>query len=245
MKSLKLMRSTSIVNLTLLASIAVAQNTGANLNSIKDNWTGFYGGFNIGGIFNDIDLKSNHFGLANPAGTCNKNSNYSSFFPGVQLGYLSQFESKFILGIEGDFTYNVNRTSNINCDCSFTSSVSDHYSIKNRSQGSVRGRLGYLVKPHMLPFVSAGGSFADLGTAYSNEGGDKYSTTITKAGWLVGAGLEWNFFPTWSVRTEYYHVNYNNINLSIPNIYGLYDSSGSAHVNLSSNNIRLAINHWF
>lgn len=247
MKSLKLKLSASLVSFTLLSSVAVAQNitTKVSSNPIQNNWTGLYGGFNIGGVFNDADLKSNHFGLTDSTGTCNADSNFSSFFPGVQLGYLRQFESKFVLGVEGDFTYNVDQTGNVNCNCPATPGVSDRYSIKNQLQGSIRGRLGYSVHPHILPFVSAGGSFADLGMTYSNEGGDYYSTSTTKPGWLVGAGFEWGFFHTWSVRAEYYYVDYSSMNMSIPNIYGLYDSNGGAHVNLSANNVRLAINHWF
>jgi outer membrane immunogenic protein len=250
MKSFKLKFSTSIMSLTLLSGVAIAQNTKTNMhqaNPTKNqyNWTGFYGGLNVGGVFNDVDLNSNHFGLTDPTGTCNASSNFSSFFPGVQLGYLRQLESNVILGVEGDFTYNVDQTGKVSCNCPVTPSVSDHYSIKNRLQGSIRGRLGYLVKPQILPFLSAGGSFADLGMAYNNEGGDYYSTNTTQSGWLVGGGLEWGFTHNWSVRAEYYYIDYSSMNMKIPNIYGLYDPNGNAHVNLNANNVRLAINHWF
>ena len=236
--------------LTFLSGLAIAQNVKAEVHQLSStqnqyDWTGFYGGLNIGGVFNDTDLNSNHFGLTDPSGVFNANSNFSSFFPGVQLGYLRQLESNIVLGVEGDVTYNVHQTGKVSCNCPVTPSVSDHYAIKNRLQGAIRGRLGYLVKPQIIPFLSAGGSFADLGIAYNNEGDDFYSKNITQSGWLVGGGLEWGFAHNWSVRAEYYYIDYSGMNMKIPNIYGLNDPNGNAHVNLHTNNARFAINYWF
>lgn len=245
MNSLELKRLISIVNLMLLASIALAQHGGEHFNAIQNNWTGSYGGFNIGGIFNDVDLNSNHFGFTDPTETCNANSHFSSLFPGVQFGYLRKLNSNVVLGIEGDFTYNVDQKNKVACSCPLTPSVSDRYTIKNRVQGSIRGRLGYLFNPKILPFLSAGASFADLGASYTNEGGDYYSTNRTQPGWLVGGGLEWDFANSWTLRAEYYYINYNKMNMNIPNIYGLYDPNGNAAVNLSTNNVRVALSYWF
>jgi outer membrane immunogenic protein len=80
---------------------------------------------------------------------------------------------------------------------------------------------------------------------YNNDGDDYYSTNTTKSGWLIGGGLEWGFTHYWLVRAEYYYIDYSSMNMKIPNIYGLYDPTGSAHINLNVNNVRLAINHWF
>lgn len=254
MESIKLKFSTGVISLGLmfLSSLTVAQNikTDMSLDHVaysklnQKKWMGVYGGFNMGGVFNNADLNSNHFGLTGPTGTYKANSNFSSFFPGVQLGYSRQFESKVVLGVEGDFTYNVNQSDQVNSSCSVNPGVVDSYTIKNRLQGAIHGRIGYSIKPHVLPFISAGGSFADLGMAYNNEVGDSYSTNTTQSGWLVGGGLEWRFKQNWSMRAEYYYIDYSSMNMSIPNIYGLYDSTGSAHVNLSANNVRFAINYW-
>ena len=80
---------------------------------------------------------------------------------------------------------------------------------------------------------------------YKNEGGDYYSNTTTKAGWLLGAGIEWAFMAHWSVRAEYYYVGYGNgINLKIPAVYGLEDPNGKGHVDLSSNNVVVGLSYW-
>ena len=150
-----------------------------------------------------------------------------------------------MLGVEGDFTYNVNQTGKADCNCTVTPGVFDLYTIKNRLQGSARGRLGYLLKSSILPFISAGGSFADLSMAYNNEVGNVYSTKTIQSGWVVGAGLEWGFADTCSVRAEYYYIDYNKIKMGIPTLYGLYDPNASAAINFNSNNLRLAVNYWF
>lgn len=213
--------------------------------NIPSTWTGLYGGVNLGGVFNHATLSSNHFGLIEPSGTCDGSTNFSSFFPGVQGGYLFALKPKFIVGVEGDFTYNVNPSGEVNCNCPNSQNVGDNYAIKNRLQGSIRGRVGYLAKPKLMPFVSAGASFSDLTTSYRNEGGDLYSMESTQPGWLVGGGVEWTFKPLWSLRAEYYYIDYSRAAWNMPTIYGLYDAEGRTQFDLSNNNIRLAINHWF
>jgi len=115
-------------------------------------------------------------------------------------------------------------------------------------QTSIKGRLGHILnwdKNTLLPYLTAGASFANAGLTYKNEASDYYSNNTTKAGWLIGTGIEWLFKQHWSLRAEYYYVNYGKtINLKIPSIYGLLDPNGHARINLSSNNIVLSLNYW-
>ena len=96
----------------------------------------------------------------------------------------------------------------------------------------------------LLPYLTAGASFAHVGLVYRNEGGDYYSANTNQAGGLIGAGLEWAFREHWSLRAEYDYINYSPIKLDIPSVYGLIDPNGKAHVNLSSHNVVLAFNYW-
>ncbi len=214
-------------------------------NEYPEFWTGFYGGISIGGKFASTDLRANHLGLVNPDGTCNVDSSSESFFPGVQFGYLHQFESNVVLGVEGDFTYNTQNRENITCPCPTYLQARDHFRVENLLQGSLRGRLGYAVKGNLLPFVSVGVSFADMGINYSNEGRNSYNKTATQAGWLAGAGLEWGFTDDLSVRAEYYYTAYNRLNIAIPTVYGLTDPNGAGHLNVTDNTLKIALNYWF
>ena len=240
-----------IMGLTLLADITLAGGVPviveSNETTLSSEWTGLYGGLNIGGIFNNADLEAHQLGFTDPDEACDKSANFSSFFPGLQLGYAYQFDTQIVLGVEGDFTYNVNHSDDVACVCDFNPRVSDQFSIKNKLQGSLRGRIGYALDNHLLPFFTAGGSLADLGLSYHNEDGDHYSKNTTQGGWLVGAGLEWGPSPDWSLRAEYYYTSYgsNAMDMKIPTIYGLFDANGEAHVKLNANNVRVAVNYWF
>lgn len=208
-------------------------------------WSGFYGGGNIGGIFNRASINSKHVALSNIEGVCSNNVGFSSFFAGAQAGVVHQFDSKVVLGVEGDFTYNVSQNGTSQCDCEFDNSIYDQLYLKNRNQGSIRGRVGYAMNHNLLPFFTAGGSFANLGLRYSNEASDSYTASQIQPGWVIGAGLEWAYSEKWSVRMEYYYNRYNELQMAMPTIYQVYDSYGGANANLYSNNIRAAVNYWF
>jgi len=129
----------------------------------------------------------------------------------------------------------------------FNHDVYDQFQFKNQTQTSIKGQLGWVQdwNKHILPYLTAGASFANVGLTYQNEGGDYYSTTTTKPGWLIGVGVEWAFTKHWSLRSEYSFVDYGKaVNLEIPTVYGLNDPNGNAKVNLKSNNIMVAINYW-
>ncbi len=208
-------------------------------------WSGLYGGGNIGGIFNHATIDSQHVALSNAYGVCSNSVGFSSFFAGAQAGIAHQFDSNFVLGIEGDFTYNVSQNATTQCDCEFDASIYDQLYIKNKNQGSIRGRVGYAMPKNLLPYFTAGGSFANLGLVYSNEVANRYTASQIQPGWVVGAGLEWAYSAKWSMRLEYYYNQYNELQMSMPWIYGVFDTGAYAKANLYSNNIRAAVNYWF
>lgn len=224
-----------------LAGIAYADNDFSSLN----NWTGLYAGINAGYVLNDVQLTSQQLGFTNPDETCDNNSDFSSFSPGIQLGYLHQFSNYWVGGIEFNTTFNANRKITLKCDCPSNSYVSDQFIFNNFMQGAIKGRLGRAINNNLLPYVTTGGSFALVGLSYDNEGGDHYSQNTTEAGWLVGAGIEWAYQKHWSLRIEYSYIDYGNvIKMKIPTVYDLMDPNGNAKAKLNSHNVTLAINYW-
>jgi outer membrane immunogenic protein len=81
--------------------------------------------------------------------------------------------------------------------------------------GTLRGRLGLLVTPTWLDYVS--GSLAYGGVKASDTlvqtgtngfvGTGSGSLSGTRAGWALGGGLEWMVAPRWSVKAEYLHYD--------------------------------------
>ncbi|MGB8898002.1 MAG: outer membrane beta-barrel protein [Methylocella sp.] len=60
--------------------------------------------------------------------------------------------------------------------------------------GTLRGRYGYLFTPTLLVYGTGGFAYGGTGTS---------SLTTTPLGWAAGGGLEWMFFPNWSLKVEY------------------------------------------
>lgn len=233
----------SVVITISMVGIAHAQN------SLLSDWTGFYVGGNAGVIFNDVDVKSEQLGFTNPDERCDTSGNFASFFPGVQVGYKYQYPNYFVSGIEANVTVNTNQKDTLDCDCSTNGEVYDRFAFKNRMQGSIKGIVGRAMSWNnrmVLPYLTAGVSLADLELAYSNEGGDHYSSSDAQAGFIVGAGIEWAFMKNWTLRAEYSYMYYGNaIDLDIPTVYGLDDPNGGGHADLSTNNLSIAANYWF
>jgi outer membrane immunogenic protein len=221
-----------------LVGIAYADN---------NNWTGFYAGADANVAFNDVQLTSHQLGFTSPSETCNMNLDFATFSPGFQLGYMYQFSNSIVPGIEINTTFNINQKQTSSCNSKFNHDVYDRFIFRDQMQTSIKGRLGWAQdwNKNILPYLTTGASFAHVGLAYKNEGGDDYSHSTTHIGWLIGAGIEWAFMEHWSLRTEYNFVDYGKvINLGIPTVYGLNDPNGNASVNLRSNNIMVAISYW-
>lgn len=229
----------------ILIAIGMVELAHADL---VNSWTGFYAGVNAGLAFNNAQLRSQQLGFTDPSEHCNTNSDLSTFFPGLQLGFMHQFPNTFVAGLETNLTVNTNQNNTSSCSSVYNPNVSDRFLLRNQMQSSIKGRVGRALKWNkndILPFITTGASIANVGLTYSNEGGDYFSKHNTQAGWLIGAGIEWAFKQNWSLRAEYSYIGYGNtIRLKIPSVYGLIDPNGNASVNLSSNNVTVSVNYW-
>jgi opacity protein-like surface antigen len=231
----------------LLACLAqVLSHTNAHAAEEAMGFTGVYAGASAGFLVNGQGLTAHHAGFTQLDGACDSNGEFLSFAPSAQIGFTYELQSKVVLGLEADFSYNVNQSGRLACRCPTNVIVNDSFTSLNRLQGSLRARIGYAMKDStFLPFVILGGSLADLGLSYSNEINDSYSAETARMGWLVGAGLEWKLARAWSLRAEYQFVAYTSINLEIPTIYSLTDPAGSANANFYANQMRFAVSYWF
>src|SRR5262245_52868569 len=171
----------------------------------------------------------------------------TSYTIGPFVGYRLQFGG-WVVGIEGDWSWK-NSESSLSQSSStsipvttFTPPFSgspgffttnnylrtDQFSgsVKQKSDSSIRARLGWLVTPWSLLYVTGGvafeevtGSFAYSGTLYScgssapssactsspsvATASTAVSWTDTRVGSTVGAGWEQELFPGWKWRAEY------------------------------------------
>lgn len=230
-----------------LAGVANANNF-IHHSSLINNWTGFNAGVNGGLVFNNTQLNSQQIGFTSLSEHCNTSSDFSTYFRGIQLGYTYQFPNSFVSGIDANITFNTNQKNTLGCKCLNNPTVSDLFSFRNQKQSSIKGRVGQALnwnKNLVLPYFTAGASFAKVGLTYKNEENDYYSKNTTQAGWLIGTGIEWAFQKNWSLCAEYNFLDYGNIiKLKIPRLYGLIDPNGNAQVALRANTVAIAINYW-
>jgi outer membrane immunogenic protein len=232
------------------------------------NWTGFYVGVNVGGdwIGKDNAVLSLPPGppqaflpaLANGFIPTNYGTTGAGVIGGVQAGYNWQMQS-LVLGLEADFSgssLNKTQTQNI-VPGGLSSSFSNVYSTKVDYLGTLRGRLGGLVSPTLLAYLTGGFAYGQVSHSFSESLGVPAqinqsfgSVRNLDAGWTVGAGLEWALGNNVTIRGEYLYVNLrgdsftttsNNPNCGLPNACSFTLSSN----NLSLNIVRAAINYKF
>jgi outer membrane immunogenic protein len=81
--------------------------------------------------------------------------------------------------------------------------------------GTLRGRLGLLVKPTWLAYVTGGLAYGGVkasDTLFQTGtngfiGAGNGSLSGIRPGWTLGAGLELMVAPRWSVKAEYLHYD--------------------------------------
>ncbi len=177
------------------------------------------------------------------------NESQSGIIGGGQIGYNYQIGSQFVVGLETDFQGTSSRGHSLLSGSSFADTApiiepppreAEYFTLGGLSQESVnaslnwlgtfRGRVGYLITPDLLAFVTGGLSYggasvnnkfaAIQSTALQNEldvanvsaagtqgyvgGGSKSQVLV---GWNIGAGLEWKFLENWSLKAEALYWN--------------------------------------
>jgi outer membrane immunogenic protein len=203
------------------------------LEAIYD-WTGFYIGIAGGGSLgtsNHEDRFDNPYTLG---------YNVKGGLVGGTVGYNWQM-SNFVFGLEGDLSW----VSEIGThpddgpvgDPTFSSSTKENW------LATARARFGYAVN-NLLFYGTGGYAGAGVQAAIKNSFTNAVivSSTTTRNGWTVGAGLEWGFAPNWSAKFEYLYMRFDD-NKAF-NTLGLADGPRGS-VPLDDNVVRAGINYRF
>ncbi len=162
------------------------------------SWTGFYVGGELGWIQTNPKYTTGALLLGAPF-LVNSGSDKNGLSYGVMAGYNYQL-GQLVLGIEGDFQgWTVGQIR-------YTAITGDFITGRSKWGGSVRGRLGYAAD-HALFYVTGGAAFVSNETSIPftgiSVGGDG-----TRAGWTVGAGLDYAFTNNWFTGLEYRYSQY-------------------------------------
>jgi outer membrane immunogenic protein len=178
------------------------------------------------------------------------------------LGYRIQFGT-MVAGIEGDINAKSVSSSSAAYDTNSFRAESFYGTVKQGADGSIRGRLGFLVTPWTLVYGTGGVAFGSVSGSFAysaNEhscvvcssvvGGGSWSTTRTGA--TGGAGVETLIFPSWTLRLEYRYTDLGrfseNVGLRTTCPVGTCSSpSGNALINLHPTDqaVRLGVGYNF
>jgi outer membrane immunogenic protein len=181
------------------------------------NWTGWYVGGNVGygrgGGNVDLAPTNNptsigYFGGTFPAFIpAHERLNPSGVIGGGQVGYNWQWD-RLVAGIEADIQGADGRGTVNTLVAPITSLTTQRLDWF----GTVRGRIG-LAANSVLFYATGGLAYGQVNHVFStnNDGGGAFENIAsrdTRAGYAVGAGVEWGFAPQWTVKAEYLFLDF-------------------------------------
>jgi outer membrane immunogenic protein len=223
------------------------------------NWTGFYIGGSVGGKWSQSTWTTDVFdGLTPPDPTVNgQKLNATSARVSAIAGYDWQFSQSGVLGIEGDIAWAQNNKTigGFPGDPFFapfsSTFAADQVTTKLGWDGSIRGRLGWLVAPNVMLYGTGGVAFQQIQTsAFCNSAlGPSYcggvfsdSASTVKAGWTAGGGVEAMLTHNWAIRGEYRYADFGNVT----NVFPPAANTGfSAHVHVTTNIALVGLTYKF
>jgi outer membrane immunogenic protein len=146
------------------------------------------------------------------------NGNKTGATGGGFLGYRIQFGS-VVAGVEGDINAKSVSSSYAAYDANGYRAESFNATVKQGADGSIRGRLGYLVTPWTLVYGTGGVAFGSVSGSFSyaaheidgcivcasTVGGGSWSTTRTGA--TGGGGVETLITQALTLRLEYRYTD--------------------------------------
>lgn len=191
------------------------------------NWTGFYAGGHLGYGWGRTGWTLQNGGTPVP-------SDPKGIFGGVQAGYNWQFGANGLIGVETDLSLADLRDRE---PCPNPS-----YSCFSRVNwlGTARVRAGFVVDKAL--FYATGGlayGSATLGGALGPGIVLGVSTTQTRVGFALGAGVEYAFAPNWSARLEYLYYNLGSSR------YQVSTSPEFARATVQAHTVRIGVNYLF
>jgi outer membrane immunogenic protein len=165
------------------------------------NWTGFYIGGNVGGVWDTVDVTDNFFGVS-------VSNTRSGFIGGGQIGYNWQLSPQMVIGFEWMFD-GTSLHTDFGPVLDPVTGATFSASEKTDWLTTLTARLGYAANNWLFYVKGGGGWVHDRATAtvIDNVGNVfSASATDTRGGWVVGAGIEYGFTPNWTGKVEYQHL---------------------------------------
>jgi outer membrane immunogenic protein len=239
-------------------------------------WTGFYAGLNAGysDLQNSVSTVASGTpdaalgvvpgvsqGLASLSTLAIPTGSGSGFAGGGQIGYNLQINNLLVAGLEADIQGMTGSSSGsvtvgatvIGVPVTSTQTAS----LSTKYLGTVRGRLGLLITPTWLVYVTGGLAYggANVSTSLTQVGTNGFvgagagSFSDTRAGGTIGAGLEWMFAQRWRAKAEYLHYDLGTSSFASVATSGVFATPVYQNVlsstHFQGNLVRVGVNYHF
>jgi outer membrane immunogenic protein len=175
----------------------------------------FYAGLSVGGRWSDTDWTTTETALAALPLPASASFDSSTARIGGYAGYMLRFAPTWAIGIEGDIAWGDSRKSILGIPGACCDSIA---SVKEGWDGSIRGRLGFLLAPAWLLYATGGIAWQSIDIDTTCGNADVLCTTRhseslskTKTGWTIGGGLEVMLRHNWLLRLEYRYADYGDV----------------------------------
>jgi iron complex outermembrane receptor protein len=230
------------------------------------SWAGFYLGGTIGygwGTSN-TDTVFSVIASTSPLLATSSSNRLDGAVGGAQAGY-NWVAGNLIAGVEADLNYSGQRAGLASncpgevCNPALVGVVADPsvQAVFEQSQklewfATLRGRLGAIVTPGAVAYVTGGvavGEVMTAGTVFGFDGdGNPVNTIVsshnTKAGWTVGGGLEARLFGNWTGKLEYLYLDLGSIT-TVPTPAPGAMVVAAFNSRVTDNVVRLGVNYKF
>jgi outer membrane immunogenic protein len=191
------------------------------------------------------------------------------FIGGGQWGYNYQF-NRWVAGVEGDFQgiATSNHTTTLFSQATAVVGVTPFPTnqILTASRrldwlGTDRVRLGFLIWPTFLVYGTGGLAYGETQASVAigqtvvfpgfSPGASFGTSNHTLAGWTAGGGVEWLFYPNWSLKVEYLYYDLGRVTFSmsplVNSLTGVPITVGGpiASTRFNGNIVRAGLNYHF
>jgi len=203
--------------------LAADVTAGPSMTSPGFDWTGYYAGLQAGYGWGQADIN----GTSGPP--FSTSSDPAGGFVGGYVGGLWQF-NQAVLGAEAELNYaSIGGSSSLGAGNSFGSDV--------RWFGSVDAKAGFAMD-RVLIYGVGGLAFAGIETS-QQAGSAAFSETRSKAGWTVGAGIDYALTDQFVVGAQYRYYDFGSEHFDGTN--GFSDRDQSTNLNT----VRLNLSYKF
>src|SRR5262245_13790674 len=230
------------------------------------SWAGFYLGGSIGygwGTSNTDTLFSD-IASTSPLLATSTSNRLDGAIGGAQAGY-NWVAGNLIAGVEADLNYSgkcagfAATCPGEVCNPALVGVVGDpsvqavfEHSEKLEWFATLRGRLGAMVTPGAVAYVTGGlavGEVMTAGTVFGFDGdGNPVNTIVsshnTKAGWTAGGGVEARLFGNWTGKLEYLYLDLGSIT-TVPTPAPASTVAAAFSSRVTDNIVRLGVNYKF